>query len=391
MTILVQHGWGKSGKIEQGIAKGLVEGVVMSPRDETPDKLASFLSSTRNSYPKVELLADPQAYIGAIGPVRRSKFDQYPQYRQGLIPASFSPAVVRDVVGDTLAWQDSLDVTAVLSPTVLVDDLGSRWAQIALMLAQETVFQHRGAKPLLISVLVGEDALRQRTALDGWLDDLTQLNVDGFYLVVRRTSETYRQQVEPEVLAGLLLACYSLGEVNQYRVFCGYTDMLTLLLHAVGVTGTASGWFANLRQFTLSRFLPTSGGRRPRPRYTSRPLLNSIYLTELDSVYIGRRVTNVLSATQYDRRFNGSITPENVPWPEDEAALHHWNVLRDTAQSLVGVTVGDRLNSVQNLISQALAVYGQISPLVLFANETGPTHLLQWLDGIKRFRADAGV
>ena len=334
---------------------------------------------------------DPQLYAGTIWPVRDGRLPCYTHYRQRLIPTSFSPAAIRDFVRDALRWQSGLHVSAVVSPTVIVDDLGSQWAQIAMMLAQETVTQHDGTKPLLISLVIGEDALRQRVPVDDWLDNLTQLDVEGFYLVVRRPSETYRQHYDPDVLASLLRVCYSLAELNQYCVFAGYTDMATLLLHAVGVTGTGTGWFANLRQFTLERFRPATGGRRPRDRYSSRPLLNSIYMTELDGIYNAGRVTDVLSGTTFDTRFSGSTNPENVAWPDSDAALHHWSVLSDISRSLVGTTVGDRLDSARNLIAQALALYAQMRTLVPFTTETGPTHLDQWLDALDRFRSSAGV
>ena len=388
MTILAQHGWGKSDKIERGIADGSIQGVIMSPRDESPARIASFLSTIQ---PNVVRLVDPQLYAGTIWPVRDGKLPSYPHYRQHLTPTSFSPAAIRDFVQSALGWQGGLDVSAVVSPTVMVDDLRSQWAQIAMMLAQETVAQHDGTKPLLISLVVGEDALRQRMPVDDWLDSLTQLDVDGFYLVVRRTSETYRQHYEPEVLASLLRVCYSLAELNQYQLYVGYSDMAALLLHAVGVTGTGAGWFATLRQFSLRRFEPVTGGRRARARYSSLPLLNSIYVTELDGIYNGGRLADVLSSTPFDTRFNTATNPENVVWPDDDAALHHWCVLADISRSLVGTRVGDRLDSARNLIAQARAVYAQIGTLVPFTTETGPTHLDQWLDALNRFRSDAAV
>ncbi len=273
----------------------------------------------------------------------------------------------------------------------MVDDLSSQWAQIAMMLAQETVAQHNGNKPLLISLAVGEDALLQRVPVDDWLDSLTQLDVAGFYLIVRRTSATYRQHYEPEVLASLLRVCYSLAELNQYRLLVGYTDVATLLLHAVGVTATGAGWFASLRQFNWRRFQPVPGGRQPRPRYSSSPLLNSIYMTELDGIYNGGLVADVLSATPFDARFNGNTNPENVLWPAEDAALQHWLVLADILQSLSGGTVSHRLDSAHNLIAQALAVYAQAGTLVPFTTDTGPTHLDQWLDALNRFRSNAAV
>ena len=391
MTILAQHGWGKTNKIERGLSDGSIHGVIMSPRDEKCTNLASFLTDIAASHPGVERLVDPQLYAGMIWPVRDGRLTDYPYYRQHLTPMSFSPTEIQGFVSRALAWQYTLDVSAVVSPTVMVDDLGSQWAQIAMMLAQETAAQHNRSKPLLISLAVGEDALRYRGPVHTWLDDLSQLDVDGFYLVVRRASEAYRQHYDPEILVSLLHICYALAELNQYSVFVGYTDMATLLLHAVGVTGTGAGWFTGLRQFNLRRFQPVSGGRQPRPRYSSLPLLNSIYMTELDGIYNGGLVADVLSATPFDTRFNGPSNPENVSWPADEAALHHWHVLANISRSPAAARVGDRLDQALQLIGQALALYSQMGALVPFATETGSTHLDQWLDALNRFRSDAAV
>ena len=391
MTILAQHGWGKSDKIERGLTNGSIQGVIMSPRDELPLNLASFLSTTREKFPNSERLVDPQLYAGTIQQVRDRHLRKYAHYRQHLTPMSFSPAGIRNFVSTALDWQYELEVSAVVSPTIMVDDLSSRWAQIAMMCAQETVTQHDGSKPLLISLLVSEDTLRQRLLVDDWLDNLTQLDVEGFYLIVRRSSEVYRQHFDPDVLASLLRVCYSLAEINQYRIFVGYTDMVTLLLHAVGVAGTGSGWSMGLRQFNLRRFQPVSGGRQPRDRYSSRPLLNSIYVTELDAIYNGGRVNDVLSSTQFDSRFNGRVNPENVLWPRDEAALHHWQALTDISRAPAGLGLTDSLDRARDLIAQARAFYAQIGILVPFVTETGPAHLDQWLDALNRFRSDAGV
>ena len=391
MTILAQHGWSKKDKIEQGIASGSIHGVVMSPRDIIPRNLASYLTETRDQHPSIELLVDPQFYIGGVNGASDKKIKTYPHYRANLTPNSFSPSAVQNIVRDTLDWQQGIDVTSVLSPTVIVNDLGSRWSNIAMALAQESVVQHGGDKPLLISLVVGEEALQQRSLLDGWLNDITQLDPAGFYFVVRRSSQGYRQQYNPEVLASFLLACYSLGGFNDYRLYCGYTDMVTLLLHAVGVAGTASGWYFNLRQFTYERFIPSTGGRPARKRYSSRPLLNSIYLNELDSIFSGGQVARVLSTTQYDGRFTGNINPENVDWPEYDSLLHHWSVLHDISRSLTGTTIQDRLDSAEILMLRARALYAQFEPFVPFSNATGPVHLEQWRDGLNQFRVDAGV
>ena len=360
----------------------------MSPRDEAPGKLASFLFNLPSN---VDRLVDPQVHIGSVWPVRDGHLKDYPHYRQNLTPSSFTLAVIHRFVNDTLQWQSQLNVSAIVSPTVTISTFGSQWEQISWMLAQQTIAAHDGSKPLLISLVVEENALRQRKAVDAWLNNLTKLDVEGFYLVVLRGSDIYRQHFDPESLSSLLRICHSLSHVNEYRVVVGYTDMLTLLLHAVGVEATGAGWYTGLKQFTLRRFTPSTGGRRARPRYSSLPLLNSIYVTELDAIYNGGNVGAVLSGTVFDGKFGRNTNPENVPWPDYDAALHHWAVLSQISQSPSGTTVSRRLDSVRSLIGQAMAVYGQVGGFVPFTTETGQTHLQQWLSALNSFRSDAAV
>ncbi len=391
MTIFAQHGWGKTDKIHRGFADGVIHGMILSPRDELPANIGSFLSEIQLEYPSAECFVDPQFHIGTISPVNDGKLTRYPHYHSHLDPTSFSPAEIQAYVRDTLTWQSTLSVSGIFSPTVIVEDLASQWAQIAMMMAQETINQYRDSKPLYVSLVIGEGALRQQLQVDNWLDELTRLDVDGFYLVVQRSSDIYRQHFDPDVLFSLLRVCYSLSELNNYRVISGYTDMIALLVHAVGVNATASGWSVGLRQFTLRRFTPGTFGRQPRPRYTSSPLLNSIYVTELDGIHAGGQIARVLSSTPVDQRFTGANNPENVAWPRDDAAVHHWHALANVVQSVSASRTADRLDAAQGCIAHARGVYAQTGRLVPFTNETGPTHLDQWLDALRRFRIDARV
>lgn len=388
MTILAQHGWGKSDKIQRGITDGSIQGVIMSPRDENPNALASFLSNFPSG---MDRIVDPQFHVGTLTSVRAGKLPDYDHYVPNLMTSSFNAGSISQFVHETLQWQSGLNVSAVVSPTVMVDDLNGQWALIAMMLAEESVVQYKGDRPLLISIAVDENALRQRSLVDNWLNDLTTLDVDGFYLIVKRDSAEYRQQFDDDALTSLLHVCYSLGAVNEYRLYVGYTDMITLLMHAVGVSGTGSGWSFGLRQFTWRRFLPSTPSRRPRARFSSRPLLNSIHITTLDMIHGANRIQDVLSQTPYDGVFNGVTNPENVDWPDDVSALHHWCALNSIANSVSSTSLGNRLDVAQAAIAQAQLTYSQIGNFVVFDNVNGPSHLLQWSRALNRFRSEASV
>ena len=391
MSILAQHGWGKTDKIDRGLQDGSIQGVIASPRDEIPENLRSFITDIASRHPGAKRFVDPLFHIGTLPGPNDGHLWRYDHYHRGLNYSSFSPVNIGRYVADTLDWQSGLDITEFVSPTVMIEDLSGRWSQIAMNLAQEALRQHDGSKPILVSVVVDEEALIQRNIVDAWLDEITLLDTDGFYLVVRRSSDVNNQQFHPEVLASLLTVCYSLAEVNEYSVFVGYSDFVTMLLHSVGVEGTGAGWSAGLKKFTLRRFTPGTFGRPARSRYASLPLLNSIYITELDGIHAAGRVSDALSNSSYDVRFNGSTNPENVPWPNDESALHHWCVLSEIASAFSGGSFSDRLDLAQNRITNAQMLYSQFGQLVPFRNETGPLHLDDWSDALDRFRTDAGV
>ena len=143
MTILAQHGYAKGDKIDQGIADGSIGGVIISPRDEPPSNVESYLASLPRN---VERMVDPQLYVGTLIPAKHGQLKKYGHYKDNLTVASFAPAAITRFVRDALDWQKRVDVSTLVSPTVMVDDLGSRWAQIAMNLAQETANQRTQRK-----------------------------------------------------------------------------------------------------------------------------------------------------------------------------------------------------------------------------------------------------
>ena len=391
MTIFAQHGWGKSTMVHDGVTNRSVAGVIVSPRDETPMNLGKLLDEVAAIAHDAERFVDPQLYSSTIPNPHDIYLPHYPHYRKGLSSISFSPNELTNIVSDTFEWQSKLNVTAVVSPTVLVDVLGSQWAQVSMMFAQEAVNQHSGKKPLLISIAVDEDALRDSRALNSWLNDLTTLQADGFYIVVRRTMEGYQQHFEPSNLSGLLSICYSLAELNKYKVIVGYSDIVTLLLHAVGVTGTACGWHFNLKQFSRSRFRKSSGGQWRPPRYTSSELLSSVTFAEMGTLYNSNLSGSVLSGTQYDAAFSGGTAPTTQDWPIHDATLHHWDVLTNMVKNLANRPLIDRLDVVQRLIPLAGTRVARFEQQGILTTGAYSEHLHGWSESLKRFRAYYGI
>ena len=62
MKLFAQHGFSDGLKTVEGLRKGLIDGVIFSPRDITPEKLRESASKFTESAPISERLFDPQYY-----------------------------------------------------------------------------------------------------------------------------------------------------------------------------------------------------------------------------------------------------------------------------------------------------------------------------------------
>ena len=65
---------------------------------------------------------------------------------------------------------------------------------------------------------------------------------DGFYIFVNSQSESFPPRIEASRVKNLMYFIYVLSELNGFHVLCGYTDLVGLLLQAVGAQDIATGW-----------------------------------------------------------------------------------------------------------------------------------------------------
>lgn len=389
MTLLAQHGWGKSNKIKTALGDHSIGGLIVSPRDETPENATSLIKSIASDYPDSTRLFDPLFHAGLVTPANDGKLPDYDYYRPNLTYRDFIGAgKFAGYASDVLGFQYKLDVSAIVSPTIELVNFGDSSAQIALQLADASV-EHHGKnsedRPLLLSFLINENALESQDNLDAFLDAITTMNADGFYLIMSRANSTHNALIKPERLAALMYMVYILRVVNQFDVFCGYSDLVGLPLHAAGATATACGWYGTLRRFTFNRFRPSKGGRTPRPRYLSTPVLESILISELDQVFQAGIIDQFLSGTPYDNDFQ-TKSPYSVAWSNETAALHHWAALANRITKIESMVVDDALATVSDWIDTGETIRRDAELLgVQFESPSGD-HLDMWRRAISQFR-----
>ncbi len=394
MSLYVQHGHAKAARLSEALARQRADGVIFAARNEKPQNLKDCLAELRRGI-QCELLFDPQFYVSTLIPPNDRYLPEYPYYEAGRTAADFIGASrIKGFVERTLGFQSQLGVDRLISPTVLMNGFTDRWSQVALTLADASIEYHAGLKdppPLLLSFLIAEGAFDSKDELDSFLDTLTAWDVDGFYLIVARDERAYSQRFDDARLAHLLYAVHVLADRNGFRVVCGYSDFVGVLLRSVGATAFATGWSQSQRQFHVERFLKRpSGGRQARLRYSSGPLFNSIMLSELQSIHDVGAMPSVLSGVSLDEVIAKANGPEASDWNQSTSDHHHWETLAKLDRRLCG-RVTDDAATIYEMLREAHGLYATLESRVVFDRFTDGSHLPEWGRAMRSFKELVGI
>lgn len=392
MKLYAQHGAQAGQKIEDGFAQGFLDGVIFGPRDISLVNLKAELRDVEARFPAADRLFDPQYYSCLIATSDQSRVGNLPEdYGEYFFPRRRIDLVreeqIEQDIRSVLHFQTGLPLTHIIAPNVLISrSFDSREASIAvdfLRIAGRCYEEEGDTRPLLLTLAVSRDALIDRTALIDFVTEITGIirNASGYYLLIAANSADARSEIfNREVIAGWMFLNYSL-HLNGYSLINGYSDLLTPFLSAADGDAGASGWWANLRTFSLERFSPSvGGGRLPIPRYLSIALLNRITFHELD--ILRRLVPAVLNGLGTDDLYdteNGSEPLRNLE------VLQSWDALRNLTRMVGSGNVETKLLRCRNLIKTAKETYQEAQLSVRFDQKSNDEHLQALEEGILSF------
>lgn len=349
MKLYAQVGHGLGDKVNQGLDESIIDGAILSPKDLQRATLDARISDIRNAHSDADILIDPQFYvtfsadlpnvnIGKIG-----EWEYFCAYRKSELEQE---ATVVKVLTDFYQDVCSSDVTAIISPNIFISQsLDSREAVIAkhfIRHAKSTQADIGDTRPLYASLVICREALQDRREFEEFINDITMIDnpPDGIYLVIAsRSTEARSDLYHTDVISNWMMLNLSLS-INGLKVINGYSDILTPFLGAVGGTAGATGWWSNLRMFSMERFFPVDGGRLPIVRYLSKLLLNRVTFSEKDA--IRRFVPGIINGFQHDDDY--------TPVPERSAeVLQSWETIKSLNSDL---TMGGITKNIKNCINQ---------------------------------------
>jgi hypothetical protein len=328
LSFYAQHGYGKSNKLDVLADGGNLGGVILSPADEAIDALRATARAMARK--NVETLLDPQTYIytipNAVGRCHADIGLNFGPIHWG----SITPADIQAQVDAVVAANDEVVTTGpVIAPAPRQGTFGDLWLPVALQYARTTK-ERAGGRAVLASVVVEEAALTDWAGIERWLDVVTTLELEGFYLVVgRRTA--YPAAWDRAALCSLLRIVYRLRILNEYRVVVGYADTAGLAAIAMGADAIASGWNYRQRHFLSDRWVPRDGGQAPVPRVTSAALLSALLgIGEMD----GAARSPIGPLVLPDDALRERIARRPESWANPDAVVQHLTVLGELVAAL---------------------------------------------------------
>lgn len=374
MRILAQHGFGPGDKLLEGIRVGAIAGAVLSPRYLAPTRIRPQIDELTRS--GVQCLVDPEFYAAELtthespnlGALEEWDYFRYPR-RADLI----SGGAVEETLRRSYATQADLNLREWIAPNVFVRNADSIDTAVAInfIAKAKSVATDFGDAPIFATLALHRDAVLSRRVFLDILDTLTALDTppDGYYLIVGSSetnssgSQIRSDLYTPQVISAWMYANYVLS-INGARVINGYAHLLSPLLGACGAEASASGWFSGLRKFCLDRYIrQQAGGRYPRIRYVSAPLVANVLQTEYAAYReVVPEVENGLTTDAYYRDREPSRT---------EAAVQSWDALSSLSGMLGSGDVFNDLAAFGGSLARARRLWEQIRASG-FVNEIEP-------------------
>lgn len=139
--------------------------------------------------------------------------------------------------------------------------------------------------------------------------------------------------------------------INGLQLVNGYSDVITPFLGMAGGYAGATGWWGNLRMFSMDRFSPPTGGRLPIQRYLSKSLLNRLTFSEREAI------------EKEFQGFSNGLPHDSDYSPEPDRAvevLQSWESLKSLNEDLVTGDIRESLEKCKMAVERASQVYAKI-------------------------------
>lgn len=399
MKLFAQHGYGPGDKIINGFKDNTIDGVIFSARYEKMEKIPGDAKDINSVSSDAEILLDPEFYASFYAHQPDTKLgglNEWPYFSTQRRSQLESSETVEKILADTFDTVVDLPLTSIIAPNIFIPrSFNSIEAVIAKNFIRKTqqLFEKTGDNRNVFATLaIDRDTLLDQTEFEAFLNDITALDnpPDGFYIIVGggitddRTEISRSELIHADVIAGWMMLNFSLS-INGFKVINGFSDILTPFLGCAGGYAGATGWWSNLRMFSMSRYINTvSGGRLPTIRYLSNALLNRITHSERRAFV--ELIPEINNGLPRDSDYEGGEPDRKVE------VLQSWEAISHLNNENIVSDMDESLQSLEKMVNRAEITYTNLAGYGLPVNrEANREYMKALMESIQAFRRNAEI
>ena len=371
MKMYLQVGWGMMGLCRDLLKLWKGAGAILSPRDLTHvqiTRLGKSVSSLGG-----EALIDPQCYIHASDHDRLTNHEYWQEYASNSTFNMNGSLGWGGVLGKLAELASESSVKRHILPGLLAKPVSDDWFDIQSAIIEEAP-AHFGGEPLIATIALSIDAVRDENQLEAVIERAEKWDVDGFYVVVESPSSYL---VEDPVWLGNVLSLCSGLRLTGKSVLVGYCNHQMLCLASANVDVIASGTWKNVRSFGTERFnqrAPDDIARRTLWYYS--PIgLSEFKIPFMDVAKTRGVLASMQAPTSLGSMFSKSLfsgaQPSSVDWREPDAFRHYLTCLRNQVLAARKPSFKSTVDFHRTVLDDAENLLLQLRSCGVFAGDRG--------------------
>ena len=325
MELYLQLGHGMQAMAQELIKHWGKGTVIISPVNLQQDKLPTFARKIQSA--GGEVLFDPQLFYPKEGHTKLQAYDYWPESGSSISGDSGNTMVNRELLKINL----QINSSKIILPGVEMREDQFSYG-LSLMKDAAKYFSQKTDKPLLGTLCLYPETIRNFNAMEYLAEQLKVISIDGFYIIPHPANNEYIVS-DPSWMIGLLklLTCLKLAKK---MVIVGYSNHQGLIYSLANVDGLASGTYMNTRSFVPSKFKsPKDDDIKHKSTWYYLPTAFSEYKAALLDVAMQRGYLNAFypqgafKSPYSDMLFRGAL-PSSTNYNETNSFKHYLHCLK---------------------------------------------------------------
>jgi hypothetical protein len=356
MQLLLQFGHGMIDHTKTLLRAWGDGGVILSPRDLTPEQIVRVGREVREM--GREVLVDPQCFAHDADHPRLLSHDHFRAFSDCGTKQLFTLEGAREVIRPLVTCAREIGAERLVVPGLLACPVSEEWLKLQSHLIQ-VAGREGAALQLVATVALDSDSVRDEEAVEAVVDAAADWRIPAVYVVAEAPSQYLVD--DPAWLANVLLLVSGL-KLQKKAVILGYANHQLLSAAAANVDCIASGTWLNVRAFPIDKFYQPAEDEESRrttwfycPQSLSEYKLPFLDIAKRVGVLSRMRPPAALGSTHANALF-GAADPGAVNWREPDAFRHYLTCLHGQCAQVTAGSFDQALSRQKALLDDAAAV-----------------------------------